>query len=514
MKNNFFLAVLTGMLLSFSWPETGFFIFIFIAFVPLLLLEYNISNNKGKNYWKVFGYSLLSFFIFNVITTYWVWHATILGSFAAFLINALLMSVTFVLFHILKKYLGNKKGYFSLVFLWISMEYLHLHWQLAWPWLTLGNVFAPYPVLVQWYEYTGVLGGSLWVLVLNILIFRCWIFITEVRLLILPSLLFLFPLLLSIYIGFNINILEYSKKETVIVQPNVDPYLDKFNRDSQSQLNDFISLAKSQLTQNTDLLIGPETCLQEPIWENKITKSKSIEILRKLQDEFPNLNILIGSSTFKYLGNNKEENSRSLNRIEWYNAYNSAIFLSSDSTISVYHKTKLVPGVEQIPYSFIFNLITDLTVDLGGVSGSLSLDNDIKNFKIDDINILPLICYESIFGDMLTLSNSNLLAVITNDGWWKNTAGYKQHFQYARLRSIEQRRSLIRSANTGISSVILPNGNILKSTNWNEEIAINVMVPLNDTVTFYNRFGDYIGRIFSFISVLLLLTTFVRGMKR
>ncbi|MDA9663598.1 apolipoprotein N-acyltransferase, partial [bacterium] len=392
--------------------------------------------------------------------------------------------------------------------------YLHLHWQLAWPWLTLGNVFAANPKLVQWYEYTGVLGGSLWVLILNILIFRCWIFITEVRLLILPSLLFLFPLLLSIYIGSNVNMLDYSTKETVIVQPNVDPYLDKFNRDPQTQLNDFISLAKSQLTQNTDLLIGPETCLQEPIWENKITKSKSIEILQKLQDEFPNLNILIGSSTFKYLGNNKEENSRSLNSIEWYNAYNSAIFLSSDSTISVYHKTKLVPGVEQIPYSFIFNLIADLTVDLGGVSGSLSLDNDIKNFKVDDINILPLICYESIFGDMLTLSNSNLLAVITNDGWWKNTSGYKQHFQYARLRSVEQRRSLIRSANTGISSVILPDGNILKSTNWNEEIAVNVMVPLNDTITFYNRFGDYIGRIFSFISVLILLTTFIRGIKR
>ena len=70
-----------------------------------------------------------------------------------------------------KKVLGNKRGYFALIFFWISMEYIHLHWELAWPWLTLGNVFATIPEIVQWYEFTGVLGGSMWVLVINILLF-------------------------------------------------------------------------------------------------------------------------------------------------------------------------------------------------------------------------------------------------------------------------------------------------------------------------------------------------------
>ncbi|MBT7480805.1 MAG: apolipoprotein N-acyltransferase, partial [Flavobacteriales bacterium] len=158
------LSVLSGLILAFSWPETGVFPLIFIAFIPLLILEKEISESGEKTSWKVFGYSFISFFIFNIITTYWVWHATVAGAFAAFVINTLLMSFAFVLFHKVKNVLGNKRGYFSLIFLWISMEYLHLHWELAWPWLTLGNVFATIPDIVQWYEYTGVLGGSLWIL--------------------------------------------------------------------------------------------------------------------------------------------------------------------------------------------------------------------------------------------------------------------------------------------------------------------------------------------------------------
>jgi len=506
------LSVLSGLILAFSWPETGVFPLIFIAFIPLLILEKEISESGEKTSWKVFGYSFISFFIFNIITTYWVWHATVAGAFAAFVINTLLMSFAFVLFHKVKNVLGNKRGYFSLIFLWISMEYLHLHWELAWPWLTLGNVFATIPDIVQWYEYTGVLGGSLWILGLNILLFKCWNSVEKKnKKWILPSFFIVVPILFSFYNGLEIRTLPHITEEIVIVQPNVDPYKDKFNRDAQTQLDDFINLAKDKLTQNSTLLIGPETALQEVIWESKISQTQSISKLQKLQVEFPKLNILIGSSTFKYLGKNKVENSRRLNKTnEWYNAYNSAIFLGVDSTISIYHKTKLVPGVEQIPYSFLLNVIADFTVDLGGASGSLSKDNTIENFKYKEVNILPLICYESIFGDMITGKNSNIITIITNDGWWKNTSGYKQHFQYARLRAIEQRRSVVRSANTGISGVISPFGQVLEQTNWEEEIAINVKVPLNDKATFYNRYGDYIGRIFSFVTVLLLLSSFVK----
>ena len=121
----------------------------------------------------------------------------------------------------------------------------------------------------------------------------------------------------------------------------------------------------------------------------------------------------------------------------------------------------------------------------------------------------PLICYESVYGEM-NLGKTNLLAIITNDGWWKNTAGYKQHFQYASLRAIEQRKSIIRSANTGISAVLDQRGKVLQQSKWDESVCLESKVNLNNKVTFYSQYGDYIGRLSLFIATILLFITFVR----
>ena len=183
-----------------------------------------------------------------------------------------------------------------------------------------------------------------------------------------PSVILLIPITISQIIKLSVEKNPQTHEEVVIVQPNVDPYKDKFNRDAQQQLDDFIKISRTKITPKTNLLIGPETTLQETIWENKIANTESILKLRNLQKDFPYLNILIGATTYEYLGDNKEKNSRKLSDNTWYNIYNTAIFLDLDSTISFYHKTKLVPGVEQIPYSFILNKIGNFTVDLGGTS--------------------------------------------------------------------------------------------------------------------------------------------------
>ena len=167
LMRKLFLALLSGTLLAFAWPAIGFFPFIFFAFVPLLIIEEKTENGK-----TIFVYSYMTFLIFNILTTYWVWYATAFGAIFAFLVNSLLMAFAFYAFHKTKKYTNNRLGYVAFVMCWLSFEYLHLNWDLSWPWLTLGNVFANVPNLVQWYEYTGVLGGTLWVLLINILIFH------------------------------------------------------------------------------------------------------------------------------------------------------------------------------------------------------------------------------------------------------------------------------------------------------------------------------------------------------
>ena len=231
MKKLLYLSILSGLLLSFSWPEIGVFPLIFVAFIPLLFVEKFISESGGRTSWKIFGYSFITFFIFNITTTYWVWHATAGGSITAFIVNSLLMSLAFILFHKVKRVLGDKRGYFALIFFWISIEYLHLHWELAWPWLTLGNVFATTPEIIQWYEFTGILGGSMWVLVINILLFIWWDSDRIKKKLILPFTIVLIPIIISLSLETDFD--EGEMIEVVIVQPNIDSYNESsFNIDT------------------------------------------------------------------------------------------------------------------------------------------------------------------------------------------------------------------------------------------------------------------------------------------
>ena len=151
-----------------------------------------------------------------------------------------------------------------------------------------------------------------------------------------------------------------------------------------------------------------------------------------------------------------------------------------------------------MPFPNVLDPLAKLIVNLGGVSGSLGSENYLNSFILNSTILSPLICYESVYGEV-GLDNINLLAIITNDGWWKNTAGYKQHFQYARLRAIEQRKSIVRSANTGISAVINARGDILQKSKWDEATCIVSKVELSNITTFYSQFGDYIGRLSMFV---------------
>jgi len=180
------------------------------------------------------------------------------------------MSTAFWLFHKVKNATTNRLGYLSFIVLWISIEYLHLNWDLSWPWLTLGNAFANVPGVVQWYEFTGFLGGSLWVLFVNVLLFNLYISADKKKAMLLPLLVLLLPFFVSYHMYSNFETENEDTLKVLIVQPNIDPYTDKFNVGYEKQLADFITLSKTKLTAETQLLIGPETALLEGIWENKL----------------------------------------------------------------------------------------------------------------------------------------------------------------------------------------------------------------------------------------------------
>ena len=518
------MAILSGLLLTFAWFPHGWIPLIFIGFVPLLLVEKNIAANPEKyRRTLLFTCSYLTFFIWNVLTTWWVKNASFGGAAMAILANSLLMTLVFIIYHRVKKRIGEKWDYIILCSFWITWEFFHLDWDLSWPWLTLGNVFADTRSWIQWYEYTGVFGGGLWVLVANCIIASCFVktanmfkFQFNKRKAIALICWLILPIIGSFLIFANLPVAGTDERklvDVVAIQPNIDPYNEKFTGPVEEQVKKMLTLAAEKTDSNTAYILFPETALPDEIWETEWKENSGIQLLDTFINKYPNLKIIIGASTAKFYGPNEKRSAtaRKFTRDEaYYDSYNTALQLDKSGTIQVYHKSKLVPGVEKLPFPFIFRFLDKLALDLGGTTGSLGTQEDRGVFKAPDgkTKAAPVICYESIYGEYVGAyihNGANFIAIITNDGWWGDTPGYKQHLKYGALRAIETRRWIARSANTGISCFITPAGEIQQETKWWVPVAIKGKIEMGSTLTFYTRYGDYIARIAMYLSLFLII---------
>lgn len=514
------LAVLAGALLGAAWFPP-FTVLIFVALVPLLLLTPELLNFK-KPKGAAFLFSYIAFVIWNAIDTWWTWFASPGGAVMAILANSLLMAFTYLIFFVLYKKLQATKfkpyAIWLLVPAWLSFEYLHTLWELAWTWLTLGNVFAFTHNWVQWYEFTGVSGGSLWILAVNILVF------TLVsgkgreaggekqgargkklqRVLVIVGFVVVPVVFSYLLIPTELKTGKARGQQIVVVQPNIDPYNEKFNSSYESQLVLVYNLVKDKITAETDYLVLPETFFTENMWEDHLEESYSVKFLRdSILRKYPNLVIVTGATTF-YQFKAGEKLSATAHKYtdanEHYDVFNTALQLDNFGDIQVYHKSKLVPGAERIPYPAVFKPLEQFAINLGGTVGSLGVQEErgVLFNKDKSVGVAPVICYESVFGEYVTdyfKQGANLIFIITNDGWWKDTPGKIQHLNYARLRAIETRAPIARCANTGISCFIDEKGNFFEETKWWEPAVISASLKPNNERTFYVKCGDVISKI-------------------
>ncbi len=521
----FLLSLFSALLLAFGWFPHGFVPLLFIAFVPLLIVEHTVFHNPEKyKSLTLFACSYLTFFTWNILTTWWVKNASYGGAAMAIGCNALLMTIVFLLFHKVKKRVGGKWGIVVFICFWITFEFLHLDWDLTWTWLTLGNGFAPIPNWIQWYEYTGVFGGSLWVLIVNCFIFKIvsdFEFRISKKQTIQLAVLIGFPILISYSILAFQSPLK-GNTNVVIVQPNIDPYNEKFISGYEGQLQKMLQLALQKTDTATDYLFFPETALTEELWEDELIQSSSIKTIKQFLKQYPKLKIIIGASTAKaYQPNEALSSTARKFRSEdgYYDSYNTALQIDSTDRIQIYHKSKLVPGVEKMPFPFIFKHLGKFAVDLGGTTGSLGRQDERSVFVSTDSTMIvaPVICYESVYGEYVSeyiKNGAQFIAIITNDGWWGDTPGYKQHLQYGALRAIETRRYIARAANTGISCIITDKGEIQQATKWWTPAVIKTQIKLNNELTFYTRYGDYIGMAAMYLSLLLVLYSWFLRLKK
>ena len=518
------LSTLSGLLLGIGFPDILPLPWLMmIGFVPILMIEAEISEQQGKaSRWMVFKYTYHAFVLWNVISTYWVANTAFAAGIFAIWVNALLMTLPVLLFHSTRWVMPTLK-YPALICYWITFEYLHLNWDLTWPWLTLGNSFAEYPSLVQWYSYTGAFGGSLWILGANVLAYTAWKGYQNKEAYKKPLFrlggLVIFPMLISAVQYFTFQP-EGEPVEVAVVQPNFEPHYVKFNLPEEQQIDRFIELSKHIVGPETDFLVYPETSFGL-VNDKSINRYPAIRRFREELGAFPNLKIITGINGYHVfqsgepLSPNVRERVRRAGDTMRYEVLNAAIQLDmSSEEVPLYRKSKLVPGPEIFPFKAVFFFLEPLVDMLDGTTAGVGTQPERSVLSSSSGDVAPAICYESIFGEYVTeyiRKGADAIFIMTNDGWWDNTAGHRQHLYFASLRAIETRRSIARSANTGISAFVNQRGDIQQATQYNEPIAIRQEILFSDRVTFYVLWGDIIARIAIFGAILFFLNTLVRG---
>ena len=519
------------MSIPFLVPNTGFIAL--FGILPLLCMDRIATLLEKKRVW-IYHYS--AFVLWNAITTFWVCNATVGGGLFAIFANALQMSVVFGLFRLSKKKFSGSLPYIFLMVTWIAWERFYFDAEISWPWLVLGNSFARSTWAIQWYEFTGALGGSLWIWLCNLSIFGILVSLSDGRIFywnwkakaaaaIGIAILFIAPFIVSAEVGkkYKDSMESDEMLEVLIVQPNIDPY-NKFQAMSQDEQN---AILEGQIRKQLDyrkndstaaplLIVAPETFTGDII-VGQYDRSRTWRRFTSLLKDYPNVNMLFGASAYDYIYTDERPSytARHIKDGLWLESHNSALMIDGSARTEIFHKSKLVVAVEHTPYPRIFCRLDD---KLGGVMGRCVGQDGIslltvRNTEGENIPVGSAVCYESVYGEYYTgyiREGAKAMTIITNDAWWGNTPGYRQHLSYASLRAIETRRAIARCANTGISAIISPAGEIIQPTPWWEPAVINSQIPLREDITFFVRQGDITGRVCNFIFWLLLLALAVR----
>jgi len=534
------LTLISAMLLSVSWPTYGVPFFIFFALVPLLMMEHGVSkfSDYNRKSWVVFGLSYLCFVIWNVVTTGWLYgsknpdgsHSMMAVVFPV-LVNSFLYSLVFQCYHWYKNAQGTYWGLGFLIAIWMSFEKFHLGWELTWPWLNLGNVFSDYPKLIQWYDTLGATGGSFWILLINVLIFytiRIWEAGRKRKELIkntsIVAALIIIPMIISVIKYNNFDEKPIGSVNVLMLQPDLDPYAEKYTQDSLTIENDLLSLAERNSKTKIDYYIAPETALpgRGSISETAFEKSVILNNLKGFLAQHPGSVFATGISSHRFFTNenNLPKEAYQIHTGLWVESFNSAVQVIPNQKVEVYHKGKLVPGVEIFPYmNYLKPLLGDAMINLGGTVASLGTDKERVAFSnpFNKGKIAPIICYESIYGEFTgeyVKKGANFLAIMTNDSWWGVTEGHKQLLSYAKLRAIETRREIARAANSGISAHINAKGEIMEDTFYGDKTALFSKINLYNGMTFYTRSGDLLSRFSVFALGFLLFYFLIRWFQR
>lgn len=513
------VSITAGIILSIPWYEFGSGVALFFGFVPLLWLVDNFSARGEKARSGITLYTWITVAIWGILGGWWLSHATFVGTLFLAILHALIYTIIILLYHSVRRGFGKISGYFALVSFWVAFEYWFLNAELSVPWFNLGNGLSHNIRSIQWFEYTGMLGGTVWVLILNILLYeliRGLLARKVSRGLVTGYVLVLLVPVISSQLRYS-NYNETGKEIKVLsIQPNIDPYEKFISYTPEQQVEIIMKLAIPYLSDDLDYIITPETTITSYTNIDALEYTHLLEPIRRLVEEYPDLNFILGMTLLKIYDGDEpvSETARQNNAGSYLDTYNSAVQINNCS-MQIYHKSKLFPGVEAMPFSNRLKFLHKLMVNLGGTFRSHGISPERINLVScsDTVRVAPVICWENVYGEFTTgfvRNGADVIFNITNEGWWGDTPGHKMFKKYAQVRAVENRRSVVRSANTGISAIINQRGEILDQLTWDIKGSIRGSVHLNNLQTFYTRHGDYLGRIFRIPALGFLLALLIR----
>jgi apolipoprotein N-acyltransferase len=494
---SYFPALVSGLMLTASFPDYSLYPVAFAALIPLLVSLQSMTPTQS------FYAGFVAGFFHYITLIYWIVPTvTIYGGLNPLLgISTLALLCLYLALYVagfawLIKKIDPPKIYLPLfaAFLWVGLEYLRSHALTGFPWGILGYSQYSNQLLVQIADLTGVLGISFLIVLTNFTLAQLFIYL----------IVYLKPsskpgkaprktslILLSYTLVFMVAALSYGKvriqtiEELIqkapkpkisIIQGNIRQDLKWDKAFKSGTIEKYGNLSLGAAKTNPALIIWPETALPFYYGPDKEYSNQVDVYVRKSRTHF-----LIGSPAFE----RDNENTR---------LYNRAYMLNPLSLITAtYDKTHLVPFGEYVPLENYLGFLGKIIQQAGNFSPG---DKSFTPLAFKDHKTGVLICFEILFPSIARTfveNGADILTTMTNDAWFGNTSAPRQHFSIAVLRAVENRRSVVRSANTGISGFIDPVGRVIEETKLFKTAAITRPVPTLKNISFYTRYGDILG---------------------
>ncbi len=491
MFRKHFTVFAAGSALALAFPPFAGGIGAFAGLVPLLWWLRNSDTMTAAQTGFVWGLG------FNAASLYWICYSTMPGGIASIVLLALFSIVVPVAYSFGYRVWGEGFVWFF-PFLWVGWEYFRSFGDLGFPWVIMGNTQTYQTTFVQFISYTGVLGASFWICLVNILVYkliRCASITGKLGWGTATVLIVGIPYVHGLAARHYYETPGTSVRLS-LVQGNIDPWAKWDNAFKDYNFQTYEALSQEAGNRNPELLIWPESAATSYLRYD----AKYLAWVKKISENL-HVPIFTGALDAEF-----EEERR---------IYNAAFLIRPHvEELQSYRKMQLVPLSERFPFR---DYIPELfRLDFGQGPSDFSRGEGISLFDLSgggesNLRFVAVICYESVFSSLVRefcKQHAEFLIIITNDAWFGKSSGTYQHAQYAVLRAIEHRIPVARCANTGISMFVNPLGDILARTPIEKQALLSCDLPVRSERTFYTEHGDWFPLIVSFIAIAGFLATF------